>query len=290
MWENLFTAYANCALRFFLPSIQARLALAFLSSFCFAFNFGSLSAPPIFSSVPEFSARPFVVLFWSEWSSLFGVIGIVLDRIVDALVLLGRHRFLMCFGIFISLTCRTNLLSNPLDNTIVCGVNFCFRTIGRPSLNLRIKVSNAFLQNCSGNTAYPSVCLINGRISFHSLSNVNFGHSRILLCNIRTYFGLSDCRNALMTAALISHPRGPSSFILPRLVQVKYASNPPTLSIVRRTLVTILSRTVRPKASDHNDLTLMFGRHTRRVRLKNSETLLPKWIVLPPARILLRSL
>lgn len=38
------------------------------------------------------------------------------------------------------------------------------------------------------------------------------------------------------------------------------------------------------------DLVLMLGRHMRRVWFLNSETVLPNWMFLPPARILLRSL
>lgn len=86
-------------------------------------------------------------------------------------------------------------------------------------------------------------------------------------------------RAGILTCCLSSMPLCPSlsGFILKR-----YASRPPTLSIVLNAPAVTLRRSLRPSASLQSALECTLGSHVRRVLLLNvSPTLFPDWIDRP---------
>ena len=82
---------------------------------------------------------------------------------------------------------------------------------------------------------------------------------------------------------LSAHPPMPNSFTLALFPPNKYSSNPPTLSIVLKTLACTFTWTNFPNDSDHSLFECMLGYHRLRVLISFfDDILLPNWMCEPP--------
>lgn len=102
---------------------------------------------------------------------------------------------------------------------------------------------------------------------------------RSLVSSFNLFFIAGDCNIAHRNL----HPSSPSSFNRAEVPPSRYSSKPPTLSIVRKTLVRTFSRSVLPSARLNSCLCTMFGCHRLRdLCLLFGATLLPNCIIAPP--------